>query len=87
MTTLYHGSYDAVPQPQAVRGRRCLDFGRGFYLTNLRMQAERWAQVVTERKTRNGTPRLNVYLFDETLAQQYRCLRFTEAVNLNSEAL
>ena len=26
MTTLYHGSYAAVPQPQAVRGRRCLRF-------------------------------------------------------------
>ena len=38
MTTLYHGSYVAVHQPQAARGRRCLDFGQGFYLTNLRTQ-------------------------------------------------
>ena len=38
MTTLYHGSYVAVPRPQAARGRRCLDFGQGFYLTNLRTQ-------------------------------------------------
>ena len=36
MTTLYHGSYAAVPQPLADRGRRCLDFGQGFYLTSLR---------------------------------------------------
>lgn len=36
MTTLYHGSYAAVSQPQASRGRRNLDFGRGFYLTSLR---------------------------------------------------
>ena len=38
MTTLYHDSYVAVHQPQAARGRRCLDFGQGFYLTNLRTQ-------------------------------------------------
>ena len=81
MTTLYHGSYAAIPQPLAARGRRCLDFGQGFYLTNLRPQAERWAQVVTERKTRNGIPRLNVYQFDETLVQGNRWLRF-EKYNL-----
>ena len=78
MTTLYHGFYVAVPRPQAARGRRCLDFGQGFYLTNLRTQADRWAQVVTERKTRTGIPQLNVFQFDEALAQDYRWLRFEE---------
>ncbi len=78
MTTLYHGSYTAVPNPEVAQGRRCLDFGQDFYLTNLRQQAERWAQLVTERKTRNGIPQLNVYQFDETLAQQCHWLRFEE---------
>ena len=76
MTTLYHGSYAIVRQPLANEGRRCLDFGLGFYLTSLRHQAEQWAQLVTERKTRNGIPQLNVYHFDEALARQYRWLRF-----------
>lgn len=78
MMTLYHGSYAAVSQPQASHGRRNLDFGRGFYLTSLRSQAERWAQLVTERKTRNGIPQLNVYHFDEALASQSRWLHFEE---------
>lgn len=78
MITLYHGSYMAVPQPKTVLGRRCLDFGQGFYLTNIREQAGRWAGLVTERKMRNGIPLLNIYQFDETLAQQYRWLRFGE---------
>jgi len=78
MITLYHGSYAAVSQPQASRGRRNLDFGQGFYLTSLRTQAERWAQLGTERKTRNGIPQLNVYHFDETLASQSRWLHFDE---------
>ncbi|MBR2235887.1 MAG: DUF3990 domain-containing protein [Prevotella sp.] len=78
MTTLYHGSYAAVSQPQASQGRCNLDFGRGFYLTSLRQQAERWAQLVTERKTRNGIAHLNVYHFDEVLASKSRWLRFEE---------
>lgn len=78
MMTLYHGSYTVVNQPQTACGRRNLDFGRGFYLTSLRPQAERWAQLITERKTRNGIPQLNVYQFDETLACQSRWLRFNE---------
>ena len=78
MITLYHGSYAAVSQPQASRGRRNLAFGQGFYLTSLRTQTERWAQLVTERKTRNGIPRLNVYQFDEAIARDYRWLHFDE---------
>lgn len=78
MTVLYHGSFAVVDQPLAMCGRRSLDFGRGFYLTSLRPQAERWAQLVTERKMRNGIPQLNVYHFDEALADQSRWLRFGE---------
>lgn len=78
MITLYHGSYTIVADPLVDFGRRCLDFGNGFYLTKLRDQAEYWAQVVTERKKRHGIPQLNIYQFDETLAQQCRWLRFEE---------
>lgn len=39
MTTLFHGSYVSVPSPLTGVGRRELDFGPGFYLTNLREQA------------------------------------------------
>ncbi len=78
MTTLYHGSFAVVSQPQAIQGRRNLDFGRGFYLTSLRQQAEQWARLVTERKTRNGIPLLNVYHFDEALASHFRWLQFCE---------
>ena len=83
MTTLYHGSYAIVEQPLVSMGRRNLDFGQGFYLTSLRQQAERWAQLITERKTRNGIPQLNIYHFDETLANEMksRWLHF-ESYNL-----
>lgn len=68
--TLYHGSYVAVDKPDVLVGRRCLDFGRGFYLTSIRSQAEQWAIVTAQRKSRHGVGRLNVYEFDDTLARE-----------------
>ena len=46
MTFLYHGSFVSVPSPLTGVGRRELDFGPGFYVTNIREQAERWARRV-----------------------------------------
>ena len=40
---IYHGSYMVIEHPQVVRGRYAKDFGTGFYCTQLRQQAERWA--------------------------------------------
>ena len=36
MKTLYHGPYVGVPEPLTGVGRRDLDFGPGFYLTQFR---------------------------------------------------
>ncbi len=47
---VYHGSYMAVPNPLVHVGRACVDFGRGFYLTKLREQAESWAKTVAGRR-------------------------------------
>lgn len=38
--TLYHGSTLSIEHPLAKVGRADLDFGRGFYLTSLRSQAD-----------------------------------------------
>ena len=46
MTTLYDGLYVSVPSPLTGVGRRELDFGPSFYVTNLHEQAERWARRV-----------------------------------------
>ena len=66
MITLYHGSYTSVPSPLTGVGRRELDFGPGFYVTNLREQAERWARRVCVIRAVD-TPVLSVYEFDEAL--------------------
>lgn len=66
MITLYHGSNLSVPAPLTGVGRRELDFGPGFYLTNLREQAERWARRVCVIRAVE-TPQISIYKFDETL--------------------
>lgn len=60
---LYHGSLVEVKEPLANVGRRELDFGPGFYLTNDKTQAESWAQTLAGRK-KNAKAILNEYSFD-----------------------
>ena len=66
MITLYHGSYMSVPSPLTGVGRSELDFGPGFYVTNLREQAVRWARRVCVIRAVD-TPTLSTYEFDEAL--------------------
>ena len=69
------------PHPLAGYGRADLDFGQGFYVTTLRGQAERWANIVAMRIPQ-GKAILNIYELDtEQICQQYRCLTF-EAYDL-----
>ena len=56
MITLFHESYISVQAPLVKLGRKKVDFGQGFYLTNLRKQAESWAKTIAERKGRNTQP-------------------------------
>lgn len=41
---VYHGSNMIVDHPDVRHSFRDLDFGRGFYVTTVREQAERWAK-------------------------------------------
>ena len=37
---LYHGSNQIIRQPNLLKGRKFLDFGSGFYLSDEKKQAE-----------------------------------------------
>lgn len=41
---VYHGSDMIVEQPDNQHSKEHLDFGRGFYTTSVKEQAERWAR-------------------------------------------
>lgn len=59
---IYHGSYTEIKKPAILAGKNTKDFGKGFYCTVIKEQAERWAR-------RYATPVVNVYsvLIDEKL--------------------
>lgn len=59
---VYHGSTAIVKQPLCRVGRPNLDFGQGFYVTELQQQAIDWAKNVARRE--GGRPLLNSYLLD-----------------------
>lgn len=61
---VYHGSYCRVERPELTFSREKLDFGKGFYITPIREQAERWSKrFLRARKAAI----LNVYELDENL--------------------
>lgn len=52
---LFHGGYKEVKNPKIIISEFSKDFGQGFYCTNIREQAERWAS----RKTTPTVSRYN----------------------------
>lgn len=67
---IYHGSNIAVTEPLANAGRRNLDFGKGFYTTRLKSQAQKWAYLVASRKEKNPQGIISKYEFDEECLSQ-----------------
>ncbi len=41
---VYHGSLEIIKKPDVAHSYRRLDFGKGFYATTVRVQAEKWAR-------------------------------------------
>lgn len=75
MITVYHGTVAEVRSPLVSLGRPNLDFGHGFYVTDLRLQAVRWAERTAVR--RMASPVLNVYEFDNDIViRKYNYLKF-----------
>ena len=74
---VYHGGTEVIEKPRADVGRANLDFGMGFYVTDMLQQAVDWAKRVSDR--RKETPIINAYILDrESIMENYRCKIFTE---------
>ena len=67
---IYHASDTIVNKPDTIHSRTNLDFGKGFYATVIREQAERYAQRFILRN-RKGI--LNVYEYTPTEALNIKC--------------
>jgi len=42
---VYHGSYTEINEIDLLKCKAGRDFGRGFYVTNILLQAEFWADT------------------------------------------
>ena len=62
---IYHGSNIVVKEPIAYAGRRNLDFGKGFYTTRIKSQAQKWAFLVASRKDYNPQGIISIYELNE----------------------
>ena len=56
---VYHGSTATIEHPLADAGRDRLDFGKGFYITDIQSQAETWAERMSRIKEMPGV--VNIY--------------------------
>ena len=64
---LYHGGTDIVERPAIMTRSLGRDFGVGFYCTDIRAQAEKWAR--RQERIRKQAAILNIYEFDINNAQ------------------
>ena len=62
---VYHGSSEVVRQPDSLHSYRALDFGKGFYVTTVKEQAERWAR--RKASLVGGRAIVNQYQMDEDM--------------------
>jgi len=78
---LFHGSTAIVEQPRIVETQRLLDFGKGFYTTTNREQAERWAIIKQKRLGETAKSFVTEYeIYDDLLAgHSLNIMKFNQA--------
>ncbi|GAP72342.1 hypothetical protein SAMD00024442_3_50 [Candidatus Symbiothrix dinenymphae] len=75
---VYHGSYTEIDKIDLSKCESNRDFGKGFYVTNLREQAEYWARRKGKQHDNDGY--VTEYTFYENAFNNYRLnvLRFDD---------
>lgn len=89
--TLYHGSYCEVQTPDLAKCSGYKDFGRGFYLTTSKMQAEKFSLISLRRAVANGIVSTNqgygIVSSFKCLAEEWNRLDMYEFEDADSEWL
>ncbi len=72
---VYHAGTERIATPRVDMGRANLDFGTGFYVTNLLEQATKWSERMS--LSRGKTPVINQYELDvEAAAKEFVYKKF-----------
>ena len=76
MRKVYHGAAQEIVAPLVHVGRENLDFGKGFYVTDIKAQAKTWASIKARYKM-DGQVYINEYLFDfDNAVRKFRYKKF-----------
>lgn len=70
---LYHGSFILVDKPDLEHSRQNVDFGKGFYVTPIYMQAKKWCARF-KRLGKNVV--ISIYDFNEEACEKLKVLNF-----------
>ncbi|MBR6079301.1 MAG: DUF3990 domain-containing protein [Treponema sp.] len=73
--TLYHGSLEVVEKPAILEPSHTMDYGKGFYTTTSKEQADKWV-VRKINATNQSKGYTNFYSFEETSLSFLKVLRF-----------
>jgi len=73
---LYHGGTETIEKPVIHPSFAARDFGTGFYCTDIRNQAEKWAQ--RQARLRKKTAILNIYEFNLKAKEVLNCKMFSD---------
>lgn len=76
---LFHGGTHIIELPEIREPKRSLDFGKGFYLTTSKKQAERWVKNRLDNKRTVGY--VNTYEFDLETASGNLKIKIFETAN------
>ena len=72
---VYHGGTELIEHPLYNYGRSLLDFGKGFYVTDIKEQAIMWAKIIAIK--RGLEPVVSRYLLDwDSIVRQAKCRLF-----------
>lgn len=73
--TLYHGSLEIVEKPAILEPNHTMDYGKGFYTTTSKDQADKWVirKITAVNQSKGFT---NIYSFDETVLDTLKVLKF-----------
>ena len=78
---LYHGSIVKVENPMIIKTEQGRDFGYGFYTTEIKEQAIRWAirkRLIARKKGHNEKAIVSIYDFNENARSELKILHYPE---------
>lgn len=76
MRKVYHGAIQEIAAPLVHVGRDNLDFGKGFYVTDIKKQAKTWAEIKS-RYLMDAKAYISEYLFDyDNAVKEFRYKKF-----------